>query len=69
MIFHIGLSYIYDLAGMLTMCELTNQQAYDYYQEVKESCAKDYWLQFLKDRANRGVVEAQDFVDKIEFCN
>ena len=50
------------------MCELTNQQAYDYYHEVTESCAKDYWLQFLKDRANRGVVEAQGFVDKIEFC-
>ena len=51
------------------MCDLTNQEAYDYYQEVTESCAKDYWLQFLKDRANRGVVEAQGFVDKIEFCN
>lgn len=51
------------------MCELTNQQAYEYYQEVKESCAKDYWLNFLRDRANRGVVEAQDFVDKIEMCS
>lgn len=49
------------------MCELTNQQAYDYYREVKESCAKSYWLQLLKDRANRGVVGAQGFVDKIEF--
>jgi len=51
------------------MCDLTNQEAYDYYHEVKESCAKDYWLQFLKDRANRGVEGAQGFVDKIEFCN
>ena len=50
------------------MCDLTNQEAYDYYHEVKESCAKDYWLQFLKDRANRGVEGAQGFVDKIEFC-
>ena len=39
------------------MCELTNQQAYDYYHEVKESCAKDYWYEFLKSRANRGVEE------------
>ncbi|KAF0569545.1 hypothetical protein FQV37_2571 [Psychrobacter nivimaris] len=51
------------------MCDLTNQQAYDYYHEVTESCAKDYWLQFLKDRANRGVEGAQGFVDKIELCN
>lgn len=50
------------------MCELTNQAAYDYYHEVKESCAKAYWLQFLKDRANRGVEGAQDFVDKISFA-
>ena len=49
------------------MCDLTNQEAYDYYHEVKESCAKDYWLQFLRDRANRGVEGAQGFVDKIEF--
>ena len=51
------------------MCDLTNQEAYDYYQELTESCDKDYWLQFLKDRANRGVEGAQGFVDKIEFCN
>lgn len=50
------------------MCELTNQQVYDYYHEVTESCAKSYWLQFLKDQANRGVVGAKGFVDKIEFC-
>ena len=49
------------------MCELTNQAAYDYYHEVKESCAKKYWLQFLKDRANRGVEGAQAYVDKIEI--
>ena len=48
--------------------DLTNQQAYDYYHEVTESCAKAYWLQFLRDRANRGVEGAQGFVDKIEFC-
>ena len=51
------------------MCELTNQQAYDYYHEVTESCAKAYWLKFLKDRTNRGVEGAKKFVDKIEFCN
>lgn len=51
------------------MCELTNQKAYDYYHEVTESCAKAYWLQFLRDRANRGVEGAQGFVDKIELCN
>lgn len=67
MIFLDGLFYVYDLAG-IAMCDLTNQQAYDYYHEVKESCAKDYWLNFLRDRANRGVVGAQGFVDKIEFC-
>ena len=50
------------------MCELTNQQAYDYYQELDELSAKDYWLNFLRDRANRGVVGAQGFVDIIEFC-
>ena len=49
------------------MCELTNQKAYDYYHEVTEPCAKDYWLQFLKDRANRGVEGAQAYVDKIEI--
>ena len=67
-IFHNGLFYVYDLAGMLTMCELTNQQAYDYYQEATIPSGKDYWLNFLQDRANRGVVGAQGFVDKIEFC-
>jgi len=51
------------------MCELTNQQAYDYYQEATIPCGKEYWLNFLRDRANRGVVEAQGFVDKIEFCS
>lgn len=50
------------------MCELTNQQAYDYYHEVTESYAKSYWLHFLKDRANRGVEGAQAYVDKIELC-
>lgn len=50
------------------MCELTNQQAYDYHQELKEPCAKAYWLNFLRARANRGVVGAQGFVDKIEIC-
>ncbi len=50
------------------MCELTNQQAYDYYHEVKESCAKYYWYEFLKSRADRGMEGAQDFVDKIELC-
>lgn len=51
------------------MCELTNQQAYDYYHEVIESCAKDYWYEFLKSRADRGMEGAQVFVDKIEFCS
>lgn len=55
--------------GRDAMCELTNQKAYDYYHEVIEPCAKAYWLQFLKDRANRGVEGAQGFVDKIELCN
>ena len=50
------------------MCELTNQQAYDYYQEATMPSGKEYWLNFLRDRANRGVVGAQSFVDKIEFC-
>lgn len=49
------------------MRELTNQQTYDYYHEVKESCAKAYWLQFLKDRANRGMEGAQGYIDKIEY--
>ncbi|KAA0915800.1 hypothetical protein [Psychrobacter sp. ANT_WB68] len=52
----------------IAMCELTNQQAYDYYQEATMPSGKDYWLNFLRDRANRGVVGAQGFVDKIEFC-
>lgn len=51
------------------MCDLSNQQAYDYYQEVTLASAKKYWLNFLKDRANRGAAGAQDFVDKIEFYN
>lgn len=51
------------------MCELTNQQAYDYYHEVTKLCAKNYWLQFLQDRANRGVEGAQGFVDKIVRCS
>lgn len=53
---------------MMTMCELTNQQAYDYYQKLKTKFAKEYWYQFLKDRADRGVDGAQEYVDKIEFC-
>lgn len=63
-----GLFYVQNLA-MDAMCDLTNQQAYDYYHEVTESCAKDYWFKFLKDRANRGVEGAQGFVDKIELCS
>ena len=66
-IFHNGLFYVYDLAG-IAMCELTNQQAYDYYQETTMPSGKKYWLNFLRDRANRGVVGAQGFVDKIELC-
>lgn len=50
------------------MCELTNQQAYDYYHEAVMPRGKDYWLNFLQDRANRGVQGAQDHVNKIEFC-
>ena len=50
------------------MCDLTNQEAYDYYHEATMPSGKKYWLNFLRDRANRGVVGAQGFVDKIEFC-
>ena len=48
------------------MCELTNQQAYDYYQTLKTQFAKDYWYNFLKARADRGIDGAQAYVDKID---
>ena len=64
---HDGFFYVQNLAGMLTMCDLTNQQAYDYYHEAKKACAKDYWYNFLKSRADRGVEGAQAYVDKIGY--
>jgi len=67
-IIHNGFFYIYDLAGV-AMCELTNQQAYNYYKYLKEPSAKDYWLNFLRARVNRGGKDskgAQEQIDKIE---
>lgn len=49
------------------MTELTNQQAYDYYQTLKTQFAKDYWYDFLKARADRGIDGAQEYVDKINL--
>lgn len=63
-----GLFYVYDLAES-AMCELTNQQAYDYYKSLKSPSAKDYWLNFLKSRSNRGGKDAkgaQEQLDKIK---
>ncbi|WP_250162195.1 hypothetical protein [Psychrobacter sp. WY6] len=54
---------------MNAMCDLTNQQAYDYYDELTEQSAKDYWLDFLKARADRGFPGAKAYVDKIEWYN
>lgn len=51
------------------MCELTNQQSYDYYKSLKSPSAKDYWLNFLKSRSNRGGKDAkgaQEQLDKIK---
>lgn len=51
------------------MCELTNRQAYDYYQELNEPTAKAYWLNFLRDRVRRGGKDskgAQEQIDNIE---
>ena len=67
MIFHNGLFYIYDLAE-IAMCELTNQQAYDYYQKLESPSAKGYWFKFLKNRVDRGGRDAkgaQEQIDKI----
>ena len=50
------------------MCELTNQEAYDYYHDSIKKTAKDYWFKFLKERANRRVAGAQEYVNKIERC-
>ena len=52
------------------MCELTNQQAYDYYQKLESPSAKGYWFKFLKNRVDRGGRDAkgaQEQIDKIEF--
>lgn len=68
MIIHNGFFYIYVLVGV-AMCELTNQQAYDYYKSLKSPSAKDYWLNFLKSRSNRGGKDAkgaQEQLDKIK---
>lgn len=50
------------------MCELTNQQAYDYYQKLESPSAKGYWFKFLKNRVDRGGRDAkgaQEQIDKI----
>lgn len=49
------------------MSELTNEQAYSYYCKLKKQTAKDYWYQFLKARADRGIDGAQKYVDKINL--
>lgn len=51
------------------MSELKNEQAYKNYHECKLQTAKDYWLNFLISRANRGIEEARLYVDKIKACN
>ncbi|WP_299329735.1 hypothetical protein [uncultured Psychrobacter sp.] len=50
------------------MSDLTNLQAYEQYQSVTKQTAKDYWYNFLKARADRGVPGAQQYVDKIDYC-
>lgn len=53
------------------MCELSNAEVYNrYHQDGISQTAKDYWLNFLKKRANRGGKDskgAQEQIDKIEF--
>ena len=72
MISHIGLFYVYDLAG-IAMCELSNDEIYNRYHEKGISqTAKDYWLDFLKKRVARGgkdAISAQEQIDKIEMCS
>jgi len=48
------------------MSKLTNEQAYNYYCQLKNRNAKKYWYKFLKARADRGIKDAQKYVDKIE---
>ena len=55
------------------MCELSNDEIYNRYHEKGISqTAKDYWLDFLKKRANRGGKDAdgaQVVINKIEMCS
>ena len=65
----VGLFYVYDLAGMLTMCELSNEQVFSNWQECNRENRQQgaaYWYDFMSKRAKRGYKGAQAIVDKMD---
>lgn len=64
-------AFLLSTIGRDAMCELSNAEVYNrYHQDGISQTAKDYWLNFLKKRANRGGKDskgAQVQIDKIEF--
>jgi len=63
----VGFFIVYDLART-AMCDLSNAEVYNRYQQSKKKTARDYWHEFLKARADRNIAGAQEYVDKIERC-
>lgn len=64
-----GLFYCPKFGRDADMCDLSNAEVFNRWKHSKKQTARDYWFDFLKSRANRGVEGAQDFVDKIELCS
>ena len=55
--------------GLLSMCELTNEQVFSNWQECNRENRQqgaDYWHDFMSKRAKRGYKGAQAVVDKMD---
>lgn len=67
MIFHIGLFYVYDLAGIADMVyERPASYLQHQYENAPTDSAKAYWLQKITDRANCGNADAKKLLGKIQ---
>lgn len=48
------------------MSELSNAEVFNRWKMCKKQTAKDYWYDFLKKRADRRYLDAQEYVEKMD---
>lgn len=66
MIFHDGLFYVYFLARDCLCATYQILKSLTAGKCAKKKTAKDYWYDFMKSRADRRYLDAQEYVDKMD---